>query len=96
MLTSELTAEQRLKLQRDRWALLVERVCQGLNLMDETLAALADPDFDITPAQRDAKLAHYQGCLSAVQAAGQRLTANPISFTLDEDDDLTQFEEAEV
>ena len=92
----ELTPQQMLKIQRDRWGLLVQRVCDGLNLMDETLAALADPDFDITPAQRDAKLAHYQARLSQVQATGQRLTANPISFTLDEEDNLTQFEEPDI
>ncbi len=93
---AELTAEQHLKLERDRWAFVVECAARGLDLMDRTLAALADPDFAITQEQRDAKLAHYQGCLSAVQAAGQRLTANPISFTLDEQDDLTQFEEPQV
>ena len=93
---AELTQAQKLKIQRDRWAFLVESTARGLDLMDRTLAALADPDFEITPAQRDAKLAHYQGCLSAAQSAGQRLTANPISFTLDEHDDLNQFEELGV
>ncbi len=93
---AELTQTQRLKVQRDRWAFLVECAARGLNLMDQALAALADPDFDITPAQRDAKLAHYEALLSAMKAAGARLTADPIDFMLDDLDDLTQFEEPQV